>query len=333
MIKRMFVTVIIIFVSIINIHSEVQKISYRGWSECYKISNGSVEVIINPEAGGRILSFALNGSNVIFEDSTQNGKLLSDYRKKWFDVDGGRFDLGPEGATHKLHLLTWMGTWDAKIKGDNSVEIISQPDQRLGAQIKREFTLNKNSSLTIKQTVKNISDTTKSWFFWDRTLVPVGGKLVVPMNPESKYSQGWGIWEWDANNAIIHTDNISDPAVTTNDGNLLFEPTSSSPRGKYGTDSHDGWMAYGYKNVLFVKQQKYFPDKIYTEAGGQILIFFTSGKFMEIEPVSPTTTLKPGDSYSFSANWWLFPYQTTKINPEHLDDVSKFVNSKTYIDQ
>ena len=329
MAKKIFVIVCLAFFMNQSIYSSVEKVTYRKWLDCYKITNGTVEVILNAGCGGRVMEFSYNGINMIYKDSTQDGKLITDFLKERFDPDGGRFDYGPESVTNKLHSLTWMGEWSAKITGDFSLVLTSQPDYKLGVQTIREFKLDKNSCLSIKQTMKNISDTTIGYFFWSRTLVYGGGKLVVPLNPESQYPQGWGKWDWSVRNGVLRTEDVSDPAVKTMGDILLFTPNQSSPRGKYGTDSHEGWMAYGYKDVLFVKRFKYFPDKLYIEKSGQTIVFFTNGKFIEMEPISPQIILEPGESSSFTESWWLLPYETSKIDLENLDDVSKIIYSNT----
>lgn len=332
MIKKVFIIIGIIQMSYSQIYSSVEKITYRRWNNCYKISNDSIEVIVNPEAGGRILRFALHGEDMIYEDSTQNGKLYSDFIKEGFDPDGGRFDYGPEIITNDLHALTWMGEWSTKITGKFSIVLTSQLDYKLGVQTIREFKLDSvKACLSIKQTMTNISSDMSVWYFWGRTLVPIGGKLVVPLNPQSQYPQGWGKWDWSVKGGIVRSSNIVDPIVKTKENMLLFIPTTSSPRGKYGTDSHEGWMAYGYKDVLFVKRFEFFPDKFYSEKPGQIIIFFTNGKFTEMEPISPEAVLAPGESYSFTECWWLLPYQTSNIRLESLHDVSKFIIDKTKV--
>lgn len=316
----------------LKLYSKVDKISYRGWSNCFKIYNDSIEVIINPKCGARVMKFALHGLNMIYEDSSQNRKNYTNFLSERFDPDGGRFDYGPEDITRNLHDLTWMGEWKGEVTSNFSIVLTSQIDQKLGVQTVREFTLDSiNACLSIKQTMRNTSDSTTKWFFWGRTLVPAGGKMIVPINPESKYPKGWGKYNWGSHNMPFLTSNVSDPSVSTGRNILLFTP-SASTMGKYGTDSHDGWIAYGYKDVLFVKRFKFFPDKNYTEKFGLTIVFYTNGKeFSEMEPVSPQAILAPGETYSFTESWYLFPYQTLNISIKTLNKISKLVHAKTRI--
>ena len=44
-------------------------------------------------------------------------------------------------------------------------------------------------------------------------------------------------------------------------------------------------------------------------AGYTISIWYDEEKVCELEPIGPLETLKPGESASFTENWWLFPYK------------------------
>ena len=247
------------------------------------------------------------GINVIFEDSRQDGLILKDFLEQRFDPDGGRFDYGQEEHTKDLHAITYMGRWTAEIQSEFVLKITSPPDPELGIVSTRVFKLDPGSSrLSITQSMRNISTKTTNYFFWGRTLVKPEGKLFMPVNPKSLYPDKWGRYIWG--DPEIFISDPEDPAVEITDNIFSLIP-SKAQNEKYGTDSHDGWMAYGYKSLLFIKKYNYFPDSEYTEKYGLTNIFYTNKLFAEMEPVSPAASLKPGEEYSYEENWFLLEYE------------------------
>jgi hypothetical protein len=247
-----------------------------------------------------------NGINIIYEDPEQDGLLLSDYRNHAFDPDGGRFDYGQEELTKDIHSSTYMGPWKGRMLNKYSLQITSLPDPDLGILSRRIFTLEKNSPrLQVTQIMKNISGKSKEYFFWGRTLVKPKGKLFMPLNPKSQYPDKWGRYIWG--DPEVFESDPKDPGVTIKD-DIFSLRTDKAGNEKYGSDSHNGWMAYGYKSILFVKRYKYFPDAKYSEKYGQTSIFYTNKLFAEIEPVSPSAFLQPGEEYLYKEDWYLLEY-------------------------
>ncbi len=293
-------------------YSQTQKVTYRDYSECYKISNDSVSVIIAAQAGGRVLSYSLNGKNIFYENTSLNGKTLANYIASPFDPDGGRFDVGFESLTAPIHDTTFIGPYTTEITGNYSIKMTSMVDKQLGIDICREFSLDSTSSyLLVRQTMTNRSGHETGWFFWGRTLCPIDGKMIVAVNPESKYKFGWGKY-YKSPWRFVH-DNPEDTLIQVSDTLLSFRATKTGKSGKYATDADKGWMLYGLNEVLFLKKFDIDLSKVYKTDSAQTIIFYTDGnKFVELEPNSPQALLKPGESYSFDEHWWLFSYPKAK---------------------
>ncbi len=200
-----------------------------------------------------------------------------------------------------------MGPWEAKVLNENSLQITSLPDQNLGILSTRTFTLDpQESHLKVIQTMKNISESPTDYFFWGRTLVKLGGLLFMPLNPQSEIQGQWGRYIWGR--PVVYGHDPDDKGVIIKDKFFCLDPETASSE-KYGNDSQAGWMAYGYKSLLFVKKNGYFPKSKYTEHYGQTNVFYTNRKtFAEMEPISPTAFLMPGEEYSYEEDWFLLEY-------------------------
>jgi len=54
---------------------KVEKVEYKGWQNCYRVSNGTVEVIVTGDVGPRIIRYAfIGGQNLFKEYPDQLGK-------------------------------------------------------------------------------------------------------------------------------------------------------------------------------------------------------------------------------------------------------------------
>jgi len=300
--KIFYINLILIICTLTQLHAQVEKISYRGWTDCYRISNKHCEVIVGASCGGRVLSFSLNGQNVIYENQVQNGKLLKDWEKKRFDPDAGRFDFGPESTTQPIHAKTWMGKWEAEIIDRQTLRLISMPDTLLGLECIREFKLHADSAiLIVSQTAINITDKPLIRHFWGRTLVIPGGTLFMPINPKSSFEHGWGRFLWDPNR--IESPAELDERVKVKHQIFTFHAVGKTLKG--GTDATDGWMAYAVNDLVFLKQFKVNINQDYSGSDHMTGIFYSNGKFCELEPCSPTYNIVAGDSIEFSERWEL----------------------------
>lgn len=82
-------------------------------------------------------------------------------------------------------------------------------------------------------------------------------------------------------------------------------------RAKLAFDSAAGWFCYLTRNnLMFVKRFPVYPQRVYNEmAGLTISIWYFEDKMCELEPIGPAENLSPGQSASFTEEWWLLPYR------------------------
>ena len=149
-------------------------------------------MFLEPNIGGRVLVYELQGKNVLYRDSIQDG---ASYKPGPGSPAGGRFDIGPEKITPR-HPALFSGKWEGMITGNREAKLISQKDTSTGVQLIRNFKLDeKGSKLTYTQTIKNVSAETKYYCSWSRTFVKGGGIALTPLNPRSRFPKGlYNIW-------------------------------------------------------------------------------------------------------------------------------------------
>jgi hypothetical protein len=265
------------------------------WSRCLFMdsSEAKVSVVMSPAIGGRIVSYSLNGDNILFDGATAGRK----------DMAGGyQCDVGPETLDLPEHPTLWTGANSWQFKPWN-VRMMSEPDSVTGVQIDKEVTLEPDTGeLGLTQWMKNTSTNQVAYCLWDRTLCQGGGFVLVPLNSNSFYPSGWAIHpEIDASFHLENGKYVS-PHVKNMDGVLVMEAKGAPTQ--IGADSRDGWIAYVRGNLLFVKYFQVFPTADYTDDANTVEVF-CNDQVAELQLLSPEVKLRPMQNYSFPEKWTL----------------------------
>ena len=278
-------------------------VNSHGYSDCVRLFNATTSVILEPNCGGRVIEYAVDGQNVIYVNPEHDGWM---YKPGIREIDpcGGRFDIGPE-MTIEQHPDLWLGKWTAEITGPRRARLTSVKDGATGVQLIREFTLDKDSShLRCKQTIKNVGAETRQYYHWGRTFAEGNGIFIVPLNPESRFPKGYIVF---GPGPMMNYSPQNHPNITVRDGFLQVSGTPPQPQ--LALDSYDGWLAYMTRsNLLFVKKFPMYPDRVYSDmAATTVVIWYYKDMMCELEPIGPRETIKPGKSVSYTEDWWLFP--------------------------
>ena len=73
--KTLIFLAIFCYTTIVRASVSVEKVEYKGWENCYRISNGGVELIITGDVGPRIIRYGfVGGQNLFREFPEQLGK-------------------------------------------------------------------------------------------------------------------------------------------------------------------------------------------------------------------------------------------------------------------
>ena len=300
--------VLLALISLSPIHSATttraaEVVSYYGYRDCVQLKNQQTRVILCPAAGGRILEYSLLGKNVLYLDPKGAGGIYEP-GKKGPSMTAGRFDIGPEQTIPK-HPQLWMGRWQATITGPRSARLTSQADEPTGVQLTRDFTLDPTStSLTCRQTIKNVSRDPVAYCHWSRTFALGKGICVIPLTRPSRFPNGYVMY--GPGPAINFRP--EDPNIRRRD--QFLEITAAPRYPKLGMDSYAGWFAYLMKNdIMFVKEFPTYKNRVYNEVAGLTMsIWYPDRPMCELEPIGPQENLEPNESASFTETWRLLPY-------------------------
>jgi hypothetical protein len=281
-------------------------VAFHAYTKAVELTLGKTRAVLCPQAGGRVLVFSVDGTNAMH---------LDDAEKTWQPgktgpITAGRFDYGPE-LTVTPHPKAWSGEWSAEITKANSVRLTS-PREDAGVQLVREFRLvphDRFVGLSCTQTMLNNSKETREVCHWGRSFSPGGGICVIPLGDRpSRFPSKYAMYE---DSAIINV-KAADERIRERDGFLEILAPPRKP--KLGFDTYAGWLGYAMPNgTLFVKRFKTYPDRVYNEAAGLTLsVWYPPGPRIELEPIGPRERLRPGESASFTEDWWLLEHPFPK---------------------
>lgn len=320
LLKTLLAVLFIVFGSALQSAEPTARIiAFHGYSKAIELTLGNARAVLCPQAGGRVLEFSVDGKDAMW---------LDEQEKNWQPgkpgpSSAGRFDYGPE-LTVLAHPKIWSGEWSGEVTGASSAKLTSPRDETAGMQLVREFSLaehNKLVRLSCKQTMISISKEVREVCHWGRSFSPGGGICLVPLGDRpSRFPAQYAMYE---DSAIINVRN-TDEKIRERDGFLEILAPPRKP--KLGFDSQAGWLGYLMPNdTLFVKRFATSPDRVYNEAAGLTLsVWYPTGPRIELEPIGPRERLQPGESASFTEDWWLlqfpFPKENERVDLKRLSE-------------
>ena len=248
----------------------------------------------------------------------------------------GRFDIGPEKVVPRRGEL-WEGNWKGEITGNLSARVTSIKHEATGVQLVRDYILDASGSgFTVTQTIVNISNRPVHWNHWGRTFAKGGGICLVPLSEYSAYPNQYIMYNGDGRTLDYRPE---DPNIEIRDGFFILKGPPRFP--KLGLDSHEGWMTYLTPNDLaFIKKFPTYPKRRYWEMIGMtISLWYVENResdnlsACELEPIGPREDISPGESASFTEEWFLldypFPVREKRVDLDHIEAVSLRTMRKT----
>lgn len=294
----------------------------HGYEKAVELTLGQARAVLCPEIGGRVLEFSVGGRQALWFDEAERNR-----QPGASPSSAGRFDFGPELTTPR-HQKIWGGEWTAEIIGPSAARLTSQPDDSSGVQLIRDCELEAIKApdpshappvrFLCKQTIKNVSSEPKEYCHWGRSFSPGGGICIIPLSASSRFPSKYALYE---DGGLINV-KATDPQIRERDGCIEILAPPRKP--KLGFDSYAGWLAYSMPgDLLFVKRFATFPDRVYNEAAGlTISVWYPqeTGRAakIELEPIGPRERLRPGESASFTEEWFLLEHPFPKAG-EQLD--------------
>jgi hypothetical protein len=277
---------------------KIEKVAYQGWPNCYRVSNGEIELIVTSDIGPRIIRLGfVKGQNFFKEFKEMMGKSGE---KQWMIRGGHRLWAAPEDSVKTYALDNSPIKID--IKGD--VLIAAQPVEQLTG-LEKQITVKMAPTGTGVEVIHSIRNTNRKAVElspWGLTVMAQGGVGFTGFPPRGKHPE-----VLPPTNPLVmwaYTD-FSDKRWTFTKKYLALrqDPKAAEPQ-KVGHFNSDTWGAYLLGSELFIKRSQADPSKTYPDFGCSYETF-TNADFLEIETLGPMTKLAPGASVGHVERWSL----------------------------
>ncbi len=298
---------------------KVEKVSYCGWENCYRLFNDVVDLIVTTDVGPRIIRFGFVGEENEFKEyDKQVGKTGGD---GWRIYGGHRLWLAPEDKAR-----TYVPD-NSPVKFEEHekfVRVIQPADKLTGIQKEMDIYVYENQPrVKIVHRLVNMDDLKTRVSPWALSVMKPGGVAVIPMPARNTHEENFlptgSLAFWG------YTD-FSDSRWTFGNKFILLhqDETAKTPQ-KIGVKNNDPWLAYARGEHLFVKiSPPYYSTTSYPDFGSALEVF-TDKDMLELEMLGPLTTLKPRQSVIHDDGWFLF--RNADI-PKNDEDVQKDIAMK-----
>ena len=261
----------------------------------YSISNGDVTLTVDAARGAKILSFQCNGKEVLSQNQRPNAfgsTFWTSPQSEWNWPPVPEYDSRPYKAEQKNGALVLTGPTSEKFKYHITKEFKTDPA---------------DGAIVVTYTITNDAAVERKVAPWEISRVDNGGVIFFDAPSETITPQGLMPFSFEY-------------------GATWYQCDEARANRKINADG-TGWYAYANNGLLFVKRFNDLGPTCPAPQEAEIQVYVNMGKtYIELEAQGAYTSLKPGESLSWTARWYLFPQDCGDTpSPALLDLVKKVV--------
>jgi len=278
----------------------LEKLTYVGLANCYKLSNDVIELIVTTDIGPRILRYGFLGEENILGEIPR--AVITTELGDWKPWGGHRLWLAPEDNPRSYAPDDLPVKFE--IINENKIRLVQPADVATG--IEKEMTValdERGSGVTISHYLRNRTRASIEVSAWAITIMNSGGEAILPQEPYLS----WDEYLLPARPLVLwHYTDLSDPRWTFSNQFIRLRTDSrmEAPQ-KMGIGNKQGWAAYHRGTTLFVKNFDYEQGASYPDYGCNTEVY-TAGSVMELESLSPLRNIAPEEFVQHLEHWNLF---------------------------
>ncbi|HZG52350.1 MAG TPA: hypothetical protein VEZ40_09445 [Pyrinomonadaceae bacterium] len=278
----------------------MEKISYLGLPNCYKLSNGAVEVVVTSDVGPRIVRYAFPDAENILGETP--GATLSTELGDFKPWGGHRLWVAPEAKPRSY--APDNAPLAVSPEGERVIRVTAPVEAATGIEKEMRIALDEaGSGLLVSHKVTNRNLWAIDAAPWALTIMRGGGTAIFPQEPYIS----WDDYLLPARPLVLwHYTNLADArwSIGKKFIRLTTDANAHHPQ-KVGLLNKQGWAAYQHGATLFVKRFPYAEGATYPDYGCNCETY-TAGDFIEVESLAPLRRLEPGAAATHEERWTLF---------------------------
>ena len=321
----------------------VTRLTYKGWKNCARISNGVVDAIVVPSIG-RIMEFQFVGhpeSSPIFTNQDLVGKTGADVKAgDWANFGGDKLWPSPQSG-----WLQYIGhTFPPPPEFDGlpqrleivpgGVRLIVPFSAEYGTDASRTITLRPGESqLYIAQTIRRIAAPTGKGGqtplgLWSVTQTRGDETAYLPLNPKSRFPLGFVTFDGEVRPVL---DSPALPVGWTRSETMLTVKRDEKISTKLGVDNAAGWIASLYGGTTLFSE--HFPPRSplsYPDGGSSAEVYTNAGStaYIELELLGPLQPLPVGNQMTYDIVWKLQRLPHAPTNSAQAEQLVRAAMSK-----
>ncbi|MDE0629520.1 MAG: hypothetical protein OXH99_24235 [Bryobacterales bacterium] len=291
----------------------VERIEYAGWPNCYRVSNGEVELVVTADVGPRIIRYGYVGGQNLFVELEEDLGRTGD--ENWRLYGGSRLWVAPEDAVYSYGADNDPVEIEVSARGLSAqapVEKGTGVQKRIEVELADEGTQARVRYVLANRTIWPLRIAT-----WVLTMMNRGGIGITTLPPRGTHPEVLA----PTNPLIVFAfTNMSDPRWTWMEKYVALrqDPANSDPE-KIGLFNPRTRGAYLLNGELFVKKFEAEAGEEYPDMGSSFEAF-TNERFLELETLGPMRVLRPGESMDHLEIWSLHrPVQVERWDDSGLD--------------
>jgi hypothetical protein len=275
----------------------IEKISYQGWPNSWRVTNGEVELVVTGDVGPRVMRYGFAGGQNFFKEFA--GQMGKTGEADWQPRGGHRVWIAPEDIVKSY--APDNAPVGIQVQGDaivctGPIEAVTGMEKKITIRMSPT-----GSAVELMHEIRNAGAEPYRLAPWVLTMFAQGGAGIHGFPPRGTHPEMLEPTNPLAMWAFTHLD---DPRWRLSRKYLVLrqDPKNSNPQ-KLGTYNRHTWGAYLLNGELFVKRyEAVAPAAAYPDFGCSFETF-TNADILELETLGPLTTLAPGQSVSHIERW------------------------------
>jgi len=278
----------------------VEEIDHRDFGPALRVANGEVELIVPTGFGPRILHYSFDGEENIL--GWHPDAAITTELGEWRPYGGHRLWLAPENFP--FSYAPDGDPIEYALESDLSVRLTRLSD---AAGVQKEIVVTlapEGTRVTIDNRLTATRDNDPAEFAaWALTIMRPGGEVIVPNEPLRPYSpetllpvRSMALWSY--------TD-FTDPRWRFEKDHICLRVDENlETQQKFGVLNTQGWAAYNWQDVTFVKRFDYLEGATYPDMNSNTEVY-VAGTFVEVETLSPLVKAELGKTIVHREIWEL----------------------------
>lgn len=274
------------------------RVEYGGWSNCHRLTNGAMELVVTADVGPRIIRCGFNQGPNLFKEYPEE---LGGTGEPVFRGRGGhRLWTAPEHVNlsypadnHPVAIQPVEGGLIATARPEPETRLQKELVIRLDADAPKA---------TVLHRITNLNPMTVEIAAWTLSLMAAGGVGVTGFPPRGTHPE-----VLPPSNPLIlwaFTD-LSDPRwIFLRKYLALRQDAALTSPQKIGHFNANTWGAYLLDGEMFLKRYRANPALPYPDFGASFEMFANEA-VLELECLGPLTKLGTGETLELTEEWSL----------------------------